>query len=382
MDESIGSSDTEVSPSRRSCSCCAGLATCMKLCLLFSSTFLLFSLLGATAFVALCQQGYEAPASQAAAVPATQLGADHSIGWWSMPRQQPLSDLRQLQSSLYKQQTRELDGVKMSFGIALGRSAPELMFNATRLDGVWEKVPAKLRGVFWVKGDGDAGQELTVMQYSRWFENSSLLAVPVAPFAHAWPAGKAAVSKDGDIGFLFEEQPAELMSDEAILHSPARTFKFKSCPAGAQFCKGRKDLAYASVQSHPTGSTLAAGGPALASRIAPGWLPKLPMVDDVLRGSESFQELEAEAGQSPGSQFRQVEKWGVLSCDCLERSARLVQKIVDGEGVPVEPHYSDFVQTVGNDPLLLWTGWPSEEDRRKGERKFSARAMVRATTEG
>lgn len=62
-----------------------------------------------------------------------------------------------------------------------------MMYEATKVDGVWELTPPKLRGVFWVQGA--FGQELMVMQYGRWFQDQEILAMPRAPMTWAWPDG-------------------------------------------------------------------------------------------------------------------------------------------------------------------------------------------------
>lgn len=336
-------------------------SSCCKMCSLFIAVFLVFAVLGAFVFFLICRSGYAEPVSQVISLPTAQLDEDRSIGWWSMPRKQPFSDLRRAQSRLYKQQTRSLAGMNMSFGVALGSNAPRMMFYATKVEGVWDQVPEKLRGVFWVRGHGR--EELMVLQYSRWFESGGLLVVPTAPFSYAWSAGSRAEAADGE-GFFYEPQAAEHLSLDAILEGPTHSFKFSVCPPGAACSRGH-NLAYAEVQVHPTGSTLTGRSPSsLHGRFL--------ALQDFWKGSESLQE---EFSEVPGTRWRVVEDWGLLRCNCVQHQVRTYEKIVDGDGEPMEPQYSDFLRVVGGDPLYFWTGWPSEEERRAAGKKFFARAM-------
>lgn len=328
--------------------------TCCKMCLLFHCAFAVFAVLGASLFVLACRQGYVEQDSRFDGLSDAQFGASRSLGWWSMPTRQPWSSLQGAKSTMNMQQTRLLAGMNLSFGFALGSSAPRTMFDATMVEGVWERVPAKLRGVFRVKGqDRD---ELLVLHYGRWFEDISLLVVPMAPFSYAWSAGRGAASEDRE-DYPVEPEGAKLRSSDAILNSPAQSFAFSACPQDA-LCSEGHDLAYATVRAQPL------------ERSAPGSL-----IGGLWIGSESLQE---ERSSSEGSRWSAMETWGVLNCDCVQRRKFSLEKIIDSHGEPLEPQYSDFIRTAGGDPLYFWTGWPSEEERRGAEERLSSQATASA----
>merc|ERR1719203_1486361 len=64
-----------------------------------------------------------------------------------------------------------------------------MMYKATKVSGVFEKVPEPLRGVFWMRGN-PMPDELTVLQYGSWFPDEGLYLTGVAPFSWSYPASK------------------------------------------------------------------------------------------------------------------------------------------------------------------------------------------------
>jgi len=266
-----------------------------------------------------------------------------------------------------------LAGMNMTFGTALGHNAAELMYNSTRVVGVWENVPAKFRGVFWVRGRL-LGEALATFQYSRWFENEQLLVVPRAPMTWAWRDGKGVVAADGtEMGFMYDADKAQDLSAESILEAPTLSFKFSSCPEGAKYCgEGSDALAYATVQVHPTAGLKTVSNP--GSLLDATLLESVPAVQGLVKGTFALEELPE--GGSSGALWRQTSFWGVGSCECLEIGSFSLTKVLDGNGEPLEPYYSEFVASTAQVPLYLWTGWPTPADRDASARRFAARAAT------
>lgn len=122
---------------------------------------------------------------------------------------------------------------------------------------------------------------------------------------------------------------------------------------------------------HPTGSLRGAANP--GSYADGNKLGQVPLLNGYIKGTITLQELPN--GAEPGSLWRQVSDWGVGSCDCFDGGTTSLTKILDGNGDPLEPYYSQFTASAGSSPFYLWTGWASEEDRQKAARRFAARAM-------
>lgn len=332
----------------------------------FTCTALLASSVGAVIFGLVCQEGNKEPWSQALLAPSDQLSSDRSVGWWSMPVMQPMNQLLQAQQSMLKLDSRKFGDANLTFAVALARDLPNIMFATTKVQNVSELLPENLRGVFSVRG-ASGRRELMTMQYSRWIGERSLLLSPAAPFSYAWAAGKSTVTADGVEGILYEPAEAEARSSEEMWEKPGQSFRFSKCPQSAQFCRaGNSSLGYASVQSHPAGNALEAASPRRVPRESS--LASLPLVSSALQGSVSLQEL-------GNASWMVVEDWGVFGCPCTQRSTLTYERILDGEGKEVEPHFSDFVKEVGKEPLYVWAGWASEEQRNVSRSEFFKRLV-------
>ncbi|CAK0872183.1 unnamed protein product, partial [Prorocentrum cordatum] len=84
----------------------------------------------------------------------------------------------------------------LTWGSADAAKVVALMYNVTKVNGVWENVPEKLRGVFWMRGNG-VPEEVAVLQYGLWSETSLMYLVPSSPFSWSWPKGKPAKAPYG-----------------------------------------------------------------------------------------------------------------------------------------------------------------------------------------
>merc|ERR1712066_1181905 len=81
-----------------------------------------------------------------------------------------------------------------------------MMYEATRVPGVFERLPEKLRGIFWMRGNAIA-EELLTLQYGEWFEDEQIFILPAAPFNWAWPVG---IPKHApDCGKLYSEDASK-----------------------------------------------------------------------------------------------------------------------------------------------------------------------------
>jgi len=346
-------SDDDSPFERRSGSCSRWLrGGACRLCFMFCLIYVVSSILGFLAFLSMCRHGYTTPASQALGLG----GDDSGLGWWAMAAKQPLDDLQRAQRQLYKQQTRVIDGANLSFGVAIGSAAPKLMYDATRVPGVWEQVPAKLRGIFLVRDEAAGSEELMALQYGRWDEQGSLLVVPTAPWSYAWLAGSAADAAEASKGFYYFPDEAERRSADSIVDAAARSYRFSEEPS----------LASASVQVHP------AGQPQVGR--APNEFAADSALSGLLIGTQTFQE-DAGAEQGPGTTWRSVEQWSVLSCSCVQHRTLTFEKILDANGEPVEPQHSDFLRRSSGNPFYLWTGWPSERARQEAAARSTTRSM-------
>jgi len=236
-----------------------------------------------------------------------------------------------------------------------------MMYEATKVDGVSEHLPRELRGVYWMKGN-PIPEELMVIQHAQWFEDEGLLVLPMAPFSWAWPGGKP---KNAPSDFYSEDREAGLSQLETlVLGLGAISSKFQSCKEGREHstlpkvCDARckDDLAYGYMQVHQLGNLTEASdfGPLL------GILSEIPE----LQGASGAWTLQKKPHTEGGTVFRRVIQWGVeKSCAFFEAGSYDLVKVIDADGKFVQPWYDEFIEYIGDTPLMAWTGWRDAEHR-------------------
>lgn len=252
------------------------------------------------------------------------------------------------------------------FGYTSPADALQLLFRCTQIPGLIEQVPEPLRGVFWMKGN-TRPEELAVLQMGQWFEDERTYVLPFAPFMWAWSEGRPedreeepAVSP-GQPSFTgsLTRHGREFVRRAAAFLAEARytlSFKFRECPGrswtpwplglpGHACQKGTgaaPDLTYAEIQQHPGGD---------------------------LTVNEEDAEYRMEAlseGALPGAMWYRGTYGGpswLGGCKCLSMGGYMLAKVIDSNGQPLEPYYSEFLQYMGQAPLLLWTGVTEQAPR-------------------
>eukprot|EP00445_Apocalathium_hangoei_P029869 CAMPEP_0203915896 /NCGR_PEP_ID=MMETSP0359-20131031/56624_1 /ASSEMBLY_ACC=CAM_ASM_000338 /TAXON_ID=268821 /ORGANISM="Scrippsiella Hangoei, Strain SHTV-5" /LENGTH=379 /DNA_ID=CAMNT_0050842481 /DNA_START=38 /DNA_END=1177 /DNA_ORIENTATION=- len=283
-----------------------------------------------------------------------QLGGEEVYGWWSPPALQPPSVLAELRQELDRDTVLDPVGIheNMTFGFGDAAKITRLMYSATKVEGVWEKVPHKLRGVFWMKGNGIA-EELTVFQYGSWFQTEQMYLVPMAPFSWAWAGGKPEEAPFGGKMYGFEATMAAAFS---ILGNgdPATTLSFRwgMCPSGKACETGSTDLTHADLQFHMRDlrdndvnmkSMLDSPG-----RSGPAWLAQVT-------GHYALEEVPHSV--QPGSHWRRSINWSIGGCECFAFGDYDLVKIIDADGEPLQPAYDDFIAYMGEVDLFVWSGF-------------------------
>jgi len=311
----------------------------------------------------------------------TELNGDHIFDFRSMPEQQRTSVLKDLTSQLgnrthldeklqqacpTSRKREDCRVANLAFGFASAEAAVRMMYDATKVAGVFERVPEKLRGVFWMKGNG-VPEELTVLQYGQWFEAERTLLVPFAPFMWAWPGGKP--EKAPFDGAMYEEDVA--FASALILVNGGHggfglSFKFQPCPSGLACAAGSSDLTYATLDVNGDGD--------LRTHVFNGANFLSPALKS-LTGAFDLQEMPLPDGTSSnGALWRRGIKWGIGTCHCFEFGSYQLTKVMDADGQPLEPYYSEFLDYMGDVPLFVWTGYKNESLARRHYRQYRSEA--------
>jgi len=234
-----------------------------------------------------------------------------------------------------------------SFGYASVQEAPQLLFEGSKVNGVFEQVPEPLRGVFWLQGN-PLLQELAVLHYGQWYEDSRTLLLPNAPWTGAWFGGESSEHPGivGTLGRSIFALPDGRTSAESCVHPSGlhrvQSLAFAACPADAECQKGDEMLAYARLMSHPNGNLSEPGV--------------------IYLDGETIERV------GPSTYFRRAEVFcGLLGGETGYNMTR----IIDAEGDPVEPFFTEYQAVMAGDPLIVWAGLP----QRRGISNTTAAIM-------
>jgi len=253
-----------------------------------------------------------------------------------------------------------------TYGTAPAREAVETMFQATKVTGLFEKVPDEMRGVFWMKGNGMA-EELTVFQFGRWFPSQSLHVQAYAPFTWGFPNGKPKNAPFGGADYY----PGSAAEGAALLAAfpTSYSYGFSACPSFAG-CSGKSaqgNMSFAYMQGHQLGQVaenINFGGE-ISRRI-----PFVP--NGAVRGVFT---LETRPDTAHDGLWDRPIHWGAGRCLRTNFGSYTLVRLVDGDGKAVGSNLDDFVDyMVDGDgkavDVLAWTGFKSQEGREAVAQQF------------
>jgi len=304
------------------------------------------SILGPLLMIFICHAQYVHPMSQTAFV--QQKDGQDFLAWFNLrPAQQSFA---QLEAPLTLANRtwgigNDLGPIKKRVSTFSAKDAMRVMYDATKVEGVFERVPEPLKGVFWMKGNA-VPEELAVLQFGQWFPEERVYMTSVGPYNWAWPLGTPANAPTG--GALYSEEAAMgamgMMTDGAVTLS----FKFQNCPASAKYCEaGEGDFSYASMQAQTILTNFSqhmdVGGTANVL---------LPEPLKIITGDYTLQQISKE----PGAQWKRTCYWGIGACKWFEMGSYDLTKVIDADGQPFEPHYSEFLEYMGDVPIMMTTG--------------------------
>lgn len=283
----------------------------------------------------------QAPAA-AAVVP--MLGGRETLNWWNLPVQRSQEQLEQCRKKLANE--TELGG--MRYGFISGREAPELAFECTWVPGLSDQIPEPLRGVFWMNGN-PLPSELMTMQNSQWFPEARTLVVPWSPFHWGWGGIDGTPPRDAPFfGLAYQRKPAMTILSSVMEHN-GHSLTFEECPGGRRFpliqagayCKkgsGKApELTFANIGVHSFGN-----------------------LSEEVHGQKYTLEKPAEGPSDlwlRGTYTRLLPSDPDCRKGCIEMGTYNFKRILDGEGKPVEPWYSEYMSYIGNANLAFWSGY-------------------------
>jgi len=270
------------------------------------------------------------------------------VNWYVLPQVQSWQDLEKHKTHDYMPFERN----GRTFATFMAPEAAKKMYDATKVAEEFDAAPDVLKGVFWVRGRGGGRQELVSMQLGRWFPDDRLFVSPVVPYGKAWPSGTPVAEVQS--GFLYDPNVTAPRRNHDMDTNMAISYKFSMCPPTAEFCNPEKvdQMAYATMQMHPQGC--------MSKAIYDGGDRLDPFT---FLNARSHMELLDGGRPERGSLWKQSIALGVGDCDCLKVDELTLTKILDQDGVPLEPRYTELLSAIGDVPFVLWTGWASVQAR-------------------
>mmetsp|Transcript_50785 Transcript_50785/g.146525 ORF Transcript_50785/g.146525 Transcript_50785/m.146525 type:complete len:436 (-) Transcript_50785:55-1362(-) len=279
--------------------------------------------------------------------------------WYNMPLQD-LAKMKDYHAKLadvpLPQRLAELTHSTVTLAEGSAGDVARMMYEATKVGGVSEHVPKELRGVFWMKGN-PVPEELMVIQHAQWHEEEKLLVLPFAPFMWSWASGRPKGAPAST--YTTDREAALTNADALILGQSALSAKFSTCKKGREqtrhpiVCDLRDcedDLAYGYMQVHQFGN--------LTEAVDLGHLLGLITGNPDLAGVSGAFTLQKARHASPGSMWRRTCQWGSSdTCVFAEAGSYDFVKIIDADGNFVQPWYDEFIEYMGDVPLMTWTGW-------------------------
>lgn len=278
------------------------------------------------------------------------LNGSKTLNFWDLPEEVPAAQIMECNYELKK----PVDFVGLRWGESPAKEAPGLMYKGTKVPGLFEQVPQALRGVFWMKGNG-LPEELISLQNGQWFPEDRVYVVPQSPFMLGWAAGKPNEAPFGGAAYI--DQMHKLLASALPGLMVGLSFKFDECP-GRPFnqpghvCRAGtggydpandfdettgtstgQNLTYATMQLHMFGN--------MSYHITP---------------SSFTLELD-DSGVQPGSKWHRGVYLSNLimgRCECEFGASYEMVKILDENGDPIEPYFSEWTAYMGEVPVALW----------------------------
>ncbi|CAJ1413153.1 unnamed protein product [Effrenium voratum] len=273
------------------------------------------------------------------------LDGDVSYGYWKLPERPDYvtrATLGRLEDRgpwpttlLFREQS------DLTIGYANARDMMEIMYEASKVPGVFEKIPDPLKGVFWMKGNG-VGEELLVLQYSQYYEKEKVMLTPLAPFMWAWPNGAPPDAPFG--GFMYGPTTTKIGA-RLIIGDGKKPAPGVTPPSCLSF--NFQDEKHGILQGHSTDlrvDTINVGT----------FVPFCPCLT-CIGGKFTLEALESPSAE-PGSSWKRGCFWGPCNCKSVEFGSYNLVKVITGDGKPNEPYYSEFIKYMGDVRLFCWTG--------------------------
>jgi len=291
-----------------------------------------------------------------------ELGGRQAINWWNLPAQRSPEQLAECQSKL--QDFENVTGTGLEWGVQFGGVGPALANNCTKVPGLFEHVPEALQGVFWMKGNA-MNEELATFQMGQWFEEYRLFASPMGPFSWVWAGGTPKDPKA--FGLMYSPFVSGYATSALAVGHTTWVLRFLPCPGAAPGYPGSKcekgtgaapEFTYAELSAHTLGN-ISIGGTQFGG--ATYTMERYP--DDAHRGP-------------PGSAWYRGIYW--FGGGVSEMGSYDAVKVMDGQGRPVEPWYSEYLEYMGSVPQVFWAGYSSPvtvEEFKKGNIEAAALTM-------
>merc|ERR1712187_103671 len=197
----------------------------------------------------------------------------------------------------------------------------------------------------WMKGNG-IGEELCVLQYMEFDEQYGQMLVPLAPFSWAWAGG---IPKDAPFGGTMYN-PKTIEGSAVTLVQRAAVGNVVGAPISYLFHWRNNRLDYGDLYAGYVDMRVNMLNGWGYLRYGGGWMAgACGSACCVATQTFTLEALETNSWK------RGV--WnGSCGCDCIEFGSYNLLRILDADGKPIHGNWDEFLEYMGDLPLLTWSG--------------------------
>lgn len=232
------------------------------------------------------------------------------------------------------------------YGYASAGVMPEVLYHGSKAAGVFENIPRKLRGIFWMDGN-PLPEVLASFQYGRYFENEKILLSPKVPYAWAFWGEDHVIPN-------YKPNCGSVLTD--VCHGTPAQYDVNGRDMAQSYTAGIEDLWTMKIDSDlEQGNFYARMQMNWEGDLGKRWAQVPP---EGIPQDYTFEEVNDGEGP-PGTKFHR----GVyMGCGHVPpwRFGYKAKKIIDEHGNKVQPWFGQYMNFMQNHRLIvMWEadGW-------------------------
>mmetsp|Transcript_148696 Transcript_148696/g.386611 ORF Transcript_148696/g.386611 Transcript_148696/m.386611 type:complete len:393 (-) Transcript_148696:192-1370(-) len=232
------------------------------------------------------------------------------------------------------------------YGYASAAEAPELLYKGTKIDDVFEHVPRKLRGVFWMDGN-PLPEVLATFQYGRYYSKEQMLITPKVPWGWGFWGEEHVIPN-------YEPNCGSALTSTCV--GTPHMYNVSGKNIAQSYTSGVEDLWVVKIESDPEeGDFFARLQMNQNGDLGSRWVDLPP---DGVPQDYTFEQDDDGVGPAGTRFFRGV----YFGCGMVPpwRYGYTAKKIIDEDGNRVQPYFDEYMNFMEKNRLIImWEadGW-------------------------